>query len=112
MHSSRRCKKLMKVTELLLVIGSAITCPVPTCSAAMMDVRVVPEPLAVLIGPAPIIEFRDRHVVQDRRAEPARHGVRNGGHDGSHSRKPTVRTRPCMRGHAGTRNPRSARRFR
>ena len=27
----------MKVTELLLVIGSAITCPVATCSAAMME---------------------------------------------------------------------------
>jgi hypothetical protein len=36
-HWSRRCRKLMKAAELLRLTGSATTCPVATCSAAMMD---------------------------------------------------------------------------
>ena len=37
MHWSRRCRKPVKVTELLRVIGSVITCPVAICSAATME---------------------------------------------------------------------------
>lgn len=37
MHWSRRCRKPVKVTESLRLIGSAMTCPVATSSAATME---------------------------------------------------------------------------
>jgi len=37
MHWVRRCRKPVKAAESLRVTGSVTTCPVATCSAAMME---------------------------------------------------------------------------